>query len=93
MRPLERLFDPGTAPGRRGRPSAWEGNNAFAASRFSPGDRAHVAVCSRRSGLGYDTTDDQQDIVRGKGMVDELFQGKGVGMGTQARACSALEHA
>jgi hypothetical protein len=34
-----------------------------------------------------DTSDDQQDITRGQGMVDSLFQGwKGQGMATQARS-------
>jgi len=28
----------------------------------------------RWGGLAYDTSDDQQDITRGKGMVDSLFQ-------------------
>lgn len=28
----------------------------------------------RWGGLAYDTSDDQQDITRGKGMVDTLFQ-------------------
>jgi len=28
----------------------------------------------RWAGLAYDTSDDQQDITRGKGMVDTLFQ-------------------
>ena len=44
-----------------------------------------VVAADKWAGLGTDTSDDQQDIARGKGMVDSLFQGKGVGMGTQAR--------
>ncbi|BBN04368.1 hypothetical protein MPTK1_3g03990 [Marchantia polymorpha subsp. ruderalis] len=36
----------------------------------------------RWAALGYDISDDQQDIARGKGMVDALFQGA-TGMGTQ----------
>lgn len=33
---------------------------------------------NRWYGLDTDTSDDQQDIIRGKGMVDELFQGNNV---------------
>lgn len=36
----------------------------------------------RWAGLGNDISDDQQDIQRGKGMVDALFQGA-QGLGTQ----------
>eukprot|EP00250_Pteridium_aquilinum_P016534 c23146_g1_i1 orf=367-1710(+) len=43
------------------------------------------------AGLAYDTSDDQQDITRGKGMVDELFQGA-VGMGTQHAVMSSYDY-
>jgi hypothetical protein len=43
------------------------------------------------SGLGYDTSDDQQDIQRGKGMVDALFQGA-QGMGTQTPIMSSYDY-
>jgi hypothetical protein len=39
----------------------------------------------------YDTSDDQQDITRGKGMVDSLFQGNQA-MGTQNPVLSSLEY-
>jgi hypothetical protein len=39
----------------------------------------------------YDTSDDQQDIARGKGLVDPLFQG-GFGMGTQEPVLNSLEY-
>ena len=44
-----------------------------------------VSAADKWAGLATDSSDDQQDIQRGKGMVDSLFQGKGIGMGTQAR--------
>ncbi|CAM6042923.1 unnamed protein product [Sphagnum compactum] len=42
-------------------------------------------------GLGFDTSDDQQDIQRGKGMVDALFQGA-QGMGTQTPIMSSYDY-
>jgi len=42
-------------------------------------------------GLGYDTSDDQQDIQRGKGMVDALFQGA-QGVGTQTPIMSSYDY-
>jgi hypothetical protein len=45
----------------------------------------------RWSGLGTDTSDDQQDIQYGKGMVDALFQGA-VGMGTQHAVMSSYDY-
>jgi hypothetical protein len=45
----------------------------------------------RWAGLGTDTSDDQQDITRGKGMVDALFQGA-VGLGTQHAVMSSYEY-
>lgn len=43
------------------------------------------------AGLGTDTSDDQQDIARGKGLVDSLFQGA-VGDGTQNAIMSSWEY-
>jgi hypothetical protein len=43
------------------------------------------------SGLGTDISDDQQDIQRGKGMVDALFQGA-TGMGTQNAVMSSWDY-
>ncbi|KAI5072028.1 hypothetical protein GOP47_0012134 [Adiantum capillus-veneris] len=45
----------------------------------------------RWAGLAYDTSDDQQDITRGKGMVDALFQGA-VGVGTQHAVMSSYDY-
>lgn len=45
----------------------------------------------RWSGLGTDISDDQQDIQRGKGMVDALFQGA-TGMGTQNAVMSSWDY-
>eukprot|EP00249_Psilotum_nudum_P017743 c26469_g1_i1 orf=360-1805(+) len=45
----------------------------------------------RWGGLAYDISDDQQDITRGKGMVDSLFQGA-VGVGTQNPVMSSWEY-
>ena len=38
------------------------------------GDEDKQTDKDRWRGLAYDTSDDQQDITRGKGMVDSLFQ-------------------
>ncbi len=45
----------------------------------------------RWKGLGYDISDDQQDIQRGKGMVDSLFQGA-TGVGTQTAIMSSYDY-
>eukprot|EP00897_Mesotaenium_endlicherianum_P004656 jgi/Mesen1/4218/ME000219S03345 len=45
----------------------------------------------RWAGLGKDYSDDQQDITRGKGMVDSLFQGAS-GMGTQNAMLSSYDY-
>jgi hypothetical protein len=45
----------------------------------------------RWKGLGYDISDDQQDIQRGKGMVDALFQGA-TGVGTQTPIMSSYDY-
>jgi hypothetical protein len=45
----------------------------------------------RWKGLGYDISDDQQDIQRGKGMVDSLFQGA-TGVGTQTPIMSSYDY-
>lgn len=43
------------------------------------------------AGLGRDISDDQQDIQRGKGMVDALFQGA-QGLGTQNAVMSSYDY-
>lgn len=40
----------------------------------------------------YDVSDDQQDITRGRGMVDALFQGASGLQGTQNAVLSSLEY-
>lgn len=45
----------------------------------------------RWAGLGNDYSDDQQDITRGKGMVDSAFQG-GWGQGTHAAVLSSYDY-
>ncbi|KAL2635889.1 hypothetical protein R1flu_007368 [Riccia fluitans] len=45
----------------------------------------------RWAGLGYDISDDQQDIQRGKGLVDSVFQGA-VGLGTQVAIMSSWDY-
>lgn len=42
-------------------------------------------------GLAYDISDDQQDITRGKGMVDTLFQAP-MGTGTHDAVLSSYEY-
>lgn len=42
-------------------------------------------------GLAFDTSDDQQDITRGKGMVDSLFQAP-IGTGTHYAVMSSYEY-
>ena len=45
----------------------------------------------RWKGLAYDVSDDQQDITRGKGMVDSLFQAP-VDAGTHYAVMSSYEY-
>lgn len=45
----------------------------------------------RWAGLSYDISDDQQDITRGKGMVDSAFQG-GWGQGTQVAVMTTYDY-
>nr|CAA32429.1 unnamed protein product [Arabidopsis thaliana] len=45
----------------------------------------------RWRGLAYDTSDDQQDITRGKGMVDSVFQAP-MGTGTHHAVLSSYEY-
>lgn len=42
-------------------------------------------------GLAFDTSDDQQDITRGKGMVDSLFQAP-TGAGTHYAVMSSYDY-
>ncbi|CAI6003196.1 unnamed protein product [Closterium sp. NIES-65] len=58
-----------------------------------PAGRARVTCMAedRWAGLGRDISDDQQDITRGKGMVDAAFQG-GWGQGTHAAVLSSYDY-
>jgi hypothetical protein len=46
----------------------------------------------RSMDAGVDTSDDQQDIARGRGMVDELFQGWGGTAGTQNAIMNSTDY-
>ncbi|KAH7292864.1 hypothetical protein KP509_28G001900 [Ceratopteris richardii] len=59
--------------------------------RAEDADETKQTKRDRWAGLAYDTSDDQQDITRGKGMVDSVFQGA-VGMGTQHAVMSSYEY-
>ncbi|KAJ6806819.1 ribulose bisphosphate carboxylase/oxygenase activase, chloroplastic-like isoform X1 [Iris pallida] len=54
-------------------------------------DETKQSSKDRWSGLAYDTSDDQQDITRGKGLVDTLFQAPS-GDGTHVAVLSSYEY-
>ncbi|GAB4833854.1 AFG3 protein [Ancistrocladus abbreviatus] len=54
-------------------------------------DEQKQTTKDRWRGLVYDTSDDQQDITRGKGMVDSLFQAP-MGTGTHHAIMSSYEY-
>ncbi|KAF9676853.1 hypothetical protein SADUNF_Sadunf08G0046600 [Salix dunnii] len=74
-------------------------SSRFTNSKISPGSFKVVAEYDeqkqtekdRWAGLGTDTSDDQQDITRGKGMVDSLFQAP-QGTGTHNPILSSYEY-
>ena len=75
-------------------------NSSYTAPKVSPGNFKIVATeidedkqteKDRWKGLGTDTSDDQQDITRGKGMVDSLFQAPS-GTGTHYAVLSSYEY-
>ncbi|XP_027104389.1 ribulose bisphosphate carboxylase/oxygenase activase, chloroplastic isoform X2 [Coffea arabica] len=75
-------------------------NSSYTAPKVSPGNFKIVATeidegkqteTDRWKGLGTDTSDDQQDITRGKGMVDSLFQAPS-GTGTHYAVLSSYEY-
>eukprot|EP00740_Mantoniella_antarctica_P002400 CAMPEP_0181349530 /NCGR_PEP_ID=MMETSP1106-20121128/775_1 /TAXON_ID=81844 /ORGANISM="Mantoniella antarctica, Strain SL-175" /LENGTH=426 /DNA_ID=CAMNT_0023461929 /DNA_START=499 /DNA_END=1779 /DNA_ORIENTATION=- len=53
--------------------------------KFGKGNGTRVTMMSRWKGMDEDISDDQQDIARGRGMVDSKFQG-GFGLGGTANA-------
>lgn len=84
--------------------TAFLGKKVVTGSRFaqstkkSKGSFKVVAVdeekqteADRWAGLAYDTSDDQQDITRGKGMVDSVFQAP-MGTGTHHAVLSSYEY-
>ncbi|XP_027110949.1 ribulose bisphosphate carboxylase/oxygenase activase, chloroplastic isoform X2 [Coffea arabica] len=75
-------------------------NSSYTAPKVSPGNFKIVATeidedkqteKDRWKGLSTDTSDDQQDITRGKGMVDSLFQAPS-GSGTHYAVLSSYEY-
>ncbi|XP_027159353.1 ribulose bisphosphate carboxylase/oxygenase activase, chloroplastic isoform X2 [Coffea eugenioides] len=75
-------------------------NSSYTAPKVSPGNFKIVATeidedkqteTDRWKGLSTDTSDDQQDITRGKGMVDSLFQAPS-GSGTHYAVLSSYEY-
>lgn len=56
-------------------------------------DEQKQSARDRWRGLAFDTSDDQQDITRGKGMVDTLFQASaGSGGGTHYAVMSSYDY-
>lgn len=70
--------------------SANNNNKSFVVNAAAE-DEAKQTKKDKWAGLAYDTSDDQQDITRGKGMVDTLFQGA-VGAGTQHAVLTSLDY-
>lgn len=75
-------------------------NSSYTAPKVSSGNFKIVAAevnedkqtdKDRWQGLAYDGSDDQQDITRGKGMVDSLFQAPS-GQGTHYPVLSSYEY-
>nr|QKD76840.1 ribulose bisphosphate carboxylase/oxygenase activase [Cymbidium tracyanum x Cymbidium iridioides] len=54
-------------------------------------DESKQTKTDRWAGLAYDISDDQQDITRGKGMVDSLFQAP-MGDGTHVAVMNSYEY-
>lgn len=54
-------------------------------------DESKQTKADRWAGLAYDQSDDQQDITRGKGMVDSLFQAP-MGDGTHVAVMNSYEY-
>ncbi|XP_073118912.1 ribulose bisphosphate carboxylase/oxygenase activase 2, chloroplastic-like [Henckelia pumila] len=59
--------------------------------KSSPASSFKIVAEDRWKGLGEDISDDQQDITRGKGLVDSLFQAPS-GMGTHDAVLSSYEY-
>ncbi|WVZ48750.1 hypothetical protein U9M48_000166 [Paspalum notatum var. saurae] len=72
-----------------GRPSSSSTRGVMAAA--SNKDLQDESKQDRWKGLAFDTSDDQQDITRGKGLVDYLFQAP-VGDGTHEAVLSSYDY-
>lgn len=73
-------------------------NPSFNLPKASPSFKVFAAAAEdspkkvdKWKGLGYDISDDQQDITRGKGMVDSLFQAP-MGDGTHVPIMNSYEY-
>ncbi|XVF83725.1 hypothetical protein PTKIN_Ptkin16aG0514900 [Pterospermum kingtungense] len=64
---------------------------SFKVVAAADGDEEKQTKKDKWRGLGYDISDDQQDITRGKGMVDSLFQAP-MGDGTHYAVMSSYEY-
>ncbi|EFJ16083.1 hypothetical protein SELMODRAFT_268623 [Selaginella moellendorffii] len=67
------------------------GHSRVVCESSSTEDETKQSAKDRWGGLATDISDDQQDITRGKGMVDTLYQGA-IGMGTQNAIMSSYEY-
>ena len=79
--------DPKPPPIQSKQPVARVARHQFGAApaTFGKGNGSKTVMMSRWKGMDEDISDDQQDIARGRGMVDSKFQG-GFGLGgTQVR--------
>ncbi|XP_022764517.1 ribulose bisphosphate carboxylase/oxygenase activase 2, chloroplastic isoform X2 [Durio zibethinus] len=66
-------------------------SGSFKVVAAKEGDEEKQTDKDRWRGLAYDVSDDQQDITRGKGMVDTLFQAP-MGDGTHYAVMSSYEY-
>ncbi|CAK9323780.1 unnamed protein product [Citrullus colocynthis] len=73
-------------------PKASSGSFKVVAAEGAPDENLEKQTSKDRwKGLGYDQSDDQQDITRGKGMVDTLFQAP-MQSGTHYAVMSSYEY-
>lgn len=73
-------------------PKASSGSFKVVAAEGAPDENLEKQTSKDRwQGLGYDQSDDQQDITRGKGMVDTLFQAP-MQSGTHYAVMSSYEY-
>ena len=65
--------------------------NRFKVMAAKEVDETKQSDQDRWKGLAYDVSDDQQDITRGKGMIDSLFQAP-MGDGTHVAVLSSYDY-